>query len=238
MTNTNDQTTNQKTNRLITLKDAARIVKKSELTIRRLVRAKKVNSQKQKTATGFSYLVDEGSLKAYYNLDQSNDQAVNTQSANQGPDQTSNQTGEKVGDGTGSQGAQKEDQATGQSNLLTFLHDENSRLREDLKSVRQRREEREEGLTNELGLLKSQVGYFKGVVDTQKKRIEYLLADRNPIEEEEPSEPVEESKENKPEFQNQKKAKIKAIFIWLPVDLVSVSLAILIYYIINGHKLW
>jgi len=244
MTNSNDQPSNQKTNRLITLKEAAQIVGKSELTIRRLVKAKKVNSQKQKTATGFSYLVDEDDLKSFYNLDQldqSSDKAAHTQQPDHDPDQTINQTGDKVAGKASNQGDQKDDQATGRDNLLTFLQDENSRLREDLKSVRQRREEREEGLTNELGQLKSQVGYFKGVVDTQKKRIEYLLAEKSTVDEEKPPkptrEPVEEPEKDKQEVQNRKKTKIKTILIWLGITLILVFLAFLIYYVTNDHKL-
>lgn len=47
---------------------AAKLVGKSEVTLRRLVKAGKVASQKNKTQTGFIYLVDPEEVRAYYGV--------------------------------------------------------------------------------------------------------------------------------------------------------------------------
>lgn len=52
----------------IHLDAAAKLAGKSEVTIRRLVKAGKVNFEKQKTHTGFIYLVDPEEIKAYYGV--------------------------------------------------------------------------------------------------------------------------------------------------------------------------
>lgn len=241
MTNQNVQVTGQKINRLITLKEAAGLVGKSELTIRRLVKSKKLTSQKEKTPTGFSYLVDEASLRSYYNPDQSNDQSVSNHTTNQKTKQTSSQSGEKADESKINQTGQKEEQANNQNNLTAFLQDENKRMRDELTSERKKREDREEELTNELGQLKSQVGYFKGITDSQKKQIEYLLTEKKIDDEEKQEEPTEttgESVKKTSMKQNKKEAKLKSILIWIFAALILVSMTVLLYFAVNGRKLW
>jgi len=51
---------------LIQLDVAAKLVGKSEVTIRRLIKAGKLHAHKEKTLTGFIYQVDADVVKAYY----------------------------------------------------------------------------------------------------------------------------------------------------------------------------
>jgi hypothetical protein len=51
----------------IQLDAAAKLVGKSEVTLRRLVKAGKVAAHKEKTLTGFIYRVDADQIRAYYN---------------------------------------------------------------------------------------------------------------------------------------------------------------------------
>lgn len=53
---------------LIQLDQAASIVGKSEVTLRRLVKAGKIPFERQKTLTGFIYLVDPLEVKKYYKI--------------------------------------------------------------------------------------------------------------------------------------------------------------------------
>lgn len=48
------------------LDKAAALTSKSEVTLRRLIKAGKVPSQKEKTLTGFIYLIDPEAVKSYY----------------------------------------------------------------------------------------------------------------------------------------------------------------------------
>jgi hypothetical protein len=52
----------------IHLDAAAKLAGKSEVTVRRLVKAGKVTAKKEKTHTGFIYLVDPEEVKAYYGV--------------------------------------------------------------------------------------------------------------------------------------------------------------------------
>lgn len=52
----------------IHLDAAAKLVGKSEVTIRRLVKAGKVTAKKEKTHTGFIYLVDPEEVRGYYGM--------------------------------------------------------------------------------------------------------------------------------------------------------------------------
>jgi hypothetical protein len=51
---------------LLQLDKAADAVGKSEVTLRRLIKANRIPYEKQKTLTGFIYLVDPDSVRAYY----------------------------------------------------------------------------------------------------------------------------------------------------------------------------
>ncbi len=53
---------------LIQLDAAAKLVGKSEVTLRRLVKSGKVKAHKEKTLTGFIYRVDSAEVLSYYNL--------------------------------------------------------------------------------------------------------------------------------------------------------------------------
>lgn len=53
----------------IPLDQAAREVKKSEVTVRRLLKSAKISHQKEKTLTGFIYLVDPAEIKHYYGME-------------------------------------------------------------------------------------------------------------------------------------------------------------------------
>lgn len=50
----------------VQLENAARQVRKSEVTVRRLIKAGKVPFEKQKTLTGFIYLVDPDEIRHFY----------------------------------------------------------------------------------------------------------------------------------------------------------------------------
>jgi hypothetical protein len=52
----------------IQLDKAAKLAGKSEVTIRRLIKAGKIPFQKEKTLTGFVYVVDPAVILSYYNL--------------------------------------------------------------------------------------------------------------------------------------------------------------------------
>jgi hypothetical protein len=56
---------------LLQLDAAAKLVGKSEVTLRRLVKAGKVNAQKEKTLTGFIYLIDAEEVRKYYGVKKS-----------------------------------------------------------------------------------------------------------------------------------------------------------------------
>ena len=51
---------------LLQLDSAASLIGKSEVTLRRLIKAGKIPFQKEKTLTGFVYLVDPDAVRAYY----------------------------------------------------------------------------------------------------------------------------------------------------------------------------
>lgn len=51
---------------LVQLDEAANLVGKSEVTLRRLIKAGKVPFHKEKTLTGFIYLIDPEQVRAYY----------------------------------------------------------------------------------------------------------------------------------------------------------------------------
>ena len=53
---------------LMQLDKAAALVGKSEVTLRRLIKAGKIPFQKEKTLTGFIYRVDPDQVRAYYHL--------------------------------------------------------------------------------------------------------------------------------------------------------------------------
>jgi hypothetical protein len=74
---------------MITLKEACEITEKSEVTIRRLVKKGKVTSRKDKTSTGFVYLIDKESLLLYYNPAYSNNDQATSQTDDQSPNLTS-----------------------------------------------------------------------------------------------------------------------------------------------------
>lgn len=53
---------------LIQLDKAAALAGKSEVTLRRLIKAQKIPFQKEKTLTGFIYLVDPEEVRKFYNI--------------------------------------------------------------------------------------------------------------------------------------------------------------------------
>lgn len=123
----------------LTLREAALSVDKSEQTIRRLVKAKKVESRKVRTRTGFVYLVEPTSLRAACAAGAPDIETPPAPSAEEAPAPAA---------------------AAPQAPLLNeFFQSELERLREDLARERARCEER----TEELIAARTQAGRWEGM---------------------------------------------------------------------------
>ena len=55
----------------ISINEAAELVGKSQQTIRRVIKAKKVDSRREKTPQGFNYFIGKASLLSYYGVSES-----------------------------------------------------------------------------------------------------------------------------------------------------------------------
>ncbi len=120
----------------LTLREAALAVDKSEQTIRRLVKARKVESRKVRTRTGFVYLVEPRSLRIAC--------------AAGGPE---------IEPLPSIPSASSEDQPAPAPELSEYIRTELDRLREELQRERDRCEER----TQELISARTQAGRWEGM---------------------------------------------------------------------------
>lgn len=81
---------------MVSLAEAALISGKSEITIRRLVKAGKVASKKEATQTGFNYTVDADAVRAYYGQASAQKEPVVSGQAVQQPASTAVQAENRV----------------------------------------------------------------------------------------------------------------------------------------------
>lgn len=153
----------------LTLREAALAVDKSEQTIRRLVKAKKVLSRKVRTRTGFVYLVEPNSLR----------QACASGQPDVEPAPVASSAGEESSPPPPSQAS------AGNPVLNVFFQSEIERLREELARERSRCEER----TEELIAARTQAGRWEGMAQGFERYNQQLfqrlqLMEQNPRHEE------------------------------------------------------